>query len=332
MPHRAFVLDIPARTSPDLVRARRVLDEWIPASGLVRSEEGFQRLRSWDLALGAASVYPDATGDDLDLFCRWFCLAFLFDDQFDIRDPDRPARVGEVVRELITIPLRPPGIPPDIRCPITIAWAEVWPGLAEGMTNTWQDRFAVDWGRFQAAHAHEIALTAHSEPISLPGYIELRRVTVGIQHSLDAAERAGRFEVPPHACAHPLMRALRLAAVDVIAFMNDIHSLEREERRGDTHNLVTVLSRQGNLTRTQAIDEAVGMTATRLRDLKKLEARIPAMCRELRLSAREAADLHRGVQAIHHWIRGNHDWGLRTGRYTQEYSPAALSRYVDDLL
>jgi hypothetical protein len=332
MPPIAFEFDIPARTSPDLERARNALDEWIPRSGLVRSEAGLRQLRSWDMALGAASVYPDATGPDLDLLCKWFCLAFLFDDQVDAEEADRPALVAEFAREMLTIPLRPPGTPPDLPCPITVVWAEVWPGLAEGMSITWQDRFAANWGRFLAAHAHEISLTARKIPLDLNSYVRLRRVSVGIQHSLDASERSARFEIPPEAMAHPLMREIRLAGVDVIAFMNDIHSLERERRRGDDHNLVTVLSRQADISAEAAVKEAVRMVEARLSDLKELEARIHDMCRELRLTPAKREDVQRGVEAVRRWIRGNHDWGLRTGRYKNEGSRTGFTRYVDDLL
>jgi germacradienol/geosmin synthase len=233
---------------------------------------------------------------------------------------------------MITIPLRPPGAPPAIRCPITIVWAQVWPGLADGMSVAWQDRFAVNWGRFQAAHAYEISVTARGEVLDLDSYVALRRVSVGIQHSLDAAERSGRFEIPPQACTHSLMRELRLAAVDVIAFMNDIHSLEREENRGDQHNLVTVLSRKTGLSRVGAISQAVRMVEGRLADLRDLEARMPAMCRELKLPAAREDDVRHGVAAIHHWIRGNHDWALRTGRYGTEGTGVDVNRYADDLL
>jgi germacradienol/geosmin synthase len=333
-----FAISFPAPVSEYADGAMERHLDWVRTRGLVRSEEGLHEYESWDLPQAAARTYPYASADDMYMLMNWFSLAFLFDDQFDATAGDRAERVSDVSREMITIPFRPPGSSPDVVCPITLAWSEVWAWLSDGMSETWRNRFGSSWARFLAAHAHEVRLTATGRVLGLTEYLALRRITVGIHHSIDAAERSRRFEVPAQVQAHELMRRMRDAAADAIAYMNDIHSLEREERRGDPHNLVTVLRRDRGYSRQSAIGEAVRMTTEHLDTYMSLESEIPRLCEDLGLTREQRAAVDMGVEGIRNWIRGNYDWALNTGRYAAAKSGAtALAEragrgFVDDLL
>ena len=333
-----FLLSFSAPVSPHLGQARSRHLRWVRSRGLVHSEAGAAEYESWDLPQAAARTYPYADGDDLYMLMNWFSLAFLFDDQFDAKVTGYTDRIAAVCREMITIPFRPAGAPPDVVCPVTVAWAEVWAWLSDGMSEAWRNRFSSSWGRFLAAHAHEVRLSADGVVLGLDDYLALRRISVGIHHSIDAAERSRRFEMPVEVQAHPLMQQMRNAAADAIAYMNDIHSLEREERRGDPHNLVTVLRQDRGCSRQEAIDTAVRMTNDRLDQYRDLEASLPALCGQLGLDGDGWDRVRKGAEGIRNWIRGNHDWALATGRYAAVKSGAVIDAEnegrggVDDLL
>ncbi|WP_395574788.1 7-epi-alpha-eudesmol synthase [Streptomyces sp. BK79] len=335
-----FDLPFDTPVSPYLAQARARHLRWVRERGLVRSRAGFEEYESWDLAQAAARTYPHASADDMVVLMNWFSLAFLFDDQFDAARPDRAERIAEVARELIATPLRPAGTPPRVECPITLAWAEVWKRLSDGMSLTWTSRFAASWGRFLVAHCEEVDLAARGRAgsLGLDAYTVFRRRTVGIHHSIDAGERSRGFEVPAAAMAHPLMERMRDLAADTIGFMNDVHSFERERRRGDGHNLIAVLHRERGCSWREAAAEAHRMTTARLDEYLALEARVPRMCDELGLDADERARVAMGVEAIQHWISGNYEWALTTGRYAADKEgPVATAELagrgsVDDLL
>ncbi|WP_406497327.1 terpene cyclase [Streptomyces sp. NBC_01604] len=330
--------DTPVSEHLEYARARHL--RWIWDMGLIRSLAGFEEYKSWDLPQAAARTYPHATADDMVVLMNWFSLAFLFDDQFDTNRPDRADRIAEVARELIVTPLRPAGVRPRVVCPITLAWAEVWNHLSDGMSLTWRTRFAASWGRFLVAHCEEVDLAARglAGTLGLAEYAEFRRRTVGIHHSIDAGERSRGFEVPSQAMAHPLMERMRDLAADTIGFMNDIHSFEREKRRGDGHNLIAVLHRERGCSWEEAAAEAYRMTTACLDEYLELEARVPRMCDELRLDEDERARVRSGVEAVQHWINGNYEWALVSGRYAAaKEGPAAAAELagrgsVDDLL
>ncbi|WP_055700612.1 MULTISPECIES: 7-epi-alpha-eudesmol synthase [Streptomyces] len=333
-----FEIPFTTPVSEHLEYAREQHLRWVREMGLVRSQGGFEEYQSWDLPQAAIRTYPHASAEDMVVLMNWFSLAFLFDDQFDAARPDRADRVADVARELVATPLRPAGSTPRVVCPITVAWTQVWEQLADGMSQAWRTRFAASWGRFLVAHSEEVDLAARGDRLGLDAYTAFRRRTVGIHHSIDAGERSRRFEVPVQAQAHPLMLALRDAAADTIGFMNDIHSFEREKRRGDGHNLIAVLHHDRGYDWQDAADEAVRMTEERLRDYVRLESEVPAMCAELGLGDDERARVWMGVEAIRHWINGNYEWGLVTGRYSAlKNSPAAVAEEqgrgsLDDLL
>ncbi|MFE2069342.1 7-epi-alpha-eudesmol synthase [Streptomyces sp. NPDC059467] len=330
--------DTPVSEHLEHARARHL--RWIWDMDLVRSKAGFEEYKSWDLPQAAARTYPHASAEDMVVLMNWFSLAFLFDDQFDANRPDRADRIADVARELIVTPLRPPGIRPRVVCPITLAWAEVWQHLSDGMSLTWRTRFAASWGRFLVAHCEEVDLAARglAGTLDLDEYAVFRRRTVGIHHSIDMGERSRGFEVPAQAEAHPLMERMRDLAADTIGFMNDIHSFERERRRGDGHNLIAVLHRQRGGSWEDAMKEAYRMTTACLDEYVELEARVPRMCDELGLDEKQRDSVRMGVEAIQHWINGNYMWGLSSGRYAAaKEGPAAAAEMagqgsVDDLL
>jgi germacradienol/geosmin synthase len=62
------------------------------------------------------------------------------------------------------------------------------------------------------------------------------------------------------------------------------------------------------------------------------------MCDELGLTTEQRAQVGMGVEAIQHWINGNYEWSLISGRYAaSKEGPAASAELagkgsLDDLL
>jgi hypothetical protein len=329
-----FDIPFPPRISPYVSYVRPRTIAWVREHDLVRSYRAERQLLSWDLPYAAARTYPNAAApDDMLKIANFFALGFLFDDQADYRSPDSVDRFTRVVHEMIAIPLRPPNTPLALACPATRALHELWQRMTDEMSPRWCDRFAIDYGHFQAANAYEASLSARGEIPDLATYTGLRRITVGILYSLDQTEWAGRYELPARVTVHPLFTALREATTDTVAWMNDIHSHERETRRQDPHNLLTVLAHH-HMTTTQAVDKATEMTYAALRRFTRLRGRIPAMLDELRLDDAQRHAVHESVAGMENWIRGNHDWARVSGRYRHTNAASnpedVLSSYQDE--
>lgn len=325
-----FAIPFPGSISPHREAAREANAEWISRHGLVQSAEGRDEYLSWDLADAAARIYHQAEPGPLTDTLNFFSVGFLFDDQFDPAIPNRLHIVGQAAAEMAMIPFRPQGARPEFVCPLTEAWAALWPQIAAVTPLNWQYRFAVHFAQWLTAHVWEIRLTARQANVGLPGYIRLRRRSVGLDHSFDIAEWAYGFETPVVVAQHPLLRQLREAATDAIAFMNDVHSYEREMGRGETHNLVTVLRWDRDLGPEEAIAQAADMARDALALFVRLERQVPRICTELRLTEADCRATRRFLDTMRDWIRGNHDWAVTSGRYRPPGSGG--SPYADDLL
>jgi Terpene synthase family 2, C-terminal metal binding len=336
MPQDAILeIPFPSLINPHLASALDAHVSWVRARGLARGGARIQEYLSWDLPQLPARTYPYADHDDLKMLMDFFSVLFLFDDEFDMAQGNRRAQLAEVTLEMIAIPFRLAGTPPEIVCPITLAWVEVWANLRREMSETWQNRFALNWARCLTASMEEASFAARAAAIDPDSYVKLRRRSAGVYYALDVTERSRRFEVPPHAQAHRLFRDLRDAASDVVGLMNDVQSLEREESRSNPYNLVIVLQRELRCPRADAIDRAMQMVRERLNTVLELQADIPNMCASLGLSDDECMSVEQGVEGARNWIRGNYDWGCGNGRYAisgpTETAPR-LIQYEDDLL
>jgi hypothetical protein len=324
-----FDIPFPARISPYLSWVRPRTAAWVREHNLVRSDDAERQFLSWDLSYAVARIYPNtATPEDLLKIANFFALGFLFDDQADYRAPGSVDRYMRVTLEMIAIPLRPPDAPLELVCPATRSLRELWARMTEEMGPRWCDRFAVDYGHFHAANAYEARMSARGEIPGLAAYTSLRRATVGIFYSLDQTEWAGCYELPPMVVAHPLFTELGQATNDTVAWMNDIHSYERETARLDPHNLLTVLAHRG-MSITQAVDEATGMVRAAMRRFVELRDKVPALLDELRLDHTERRAVAESVAGMENWISGNHDWARTTGRYQ---TADAANRQEDHVL
>lgn len=174
---------------------------------------------------------------------------------------------------------------------------------------------------------------SRGEPPTETDYLPERRRSIGVQPTLDMAERAGHYEVPQRVFTSAPVTAMRQLVADFVILDNDLVSLEKEEARGDPHNLVLVLRRERGLSRDAAVEEVARMRADRVRGFTDLEERLPQECDRLGLTPaeRDLLDRYRH-DALRTLIRGVHDWAQRAGRYTPAHIiPAERPGYLDDL-
>ncbi|KAJ6571005.1 terpenoid synthase [Mycena vulgaris] len=88
---------------------------------------------------------------------------------------------------------------------------------------------------------------------SIPEYLELRRLTIGVRTSFDFFLLTD--DVPDTVLEHPHIERLACAAIDMTILANDLYSYNVEQSRGDeVHNMVAVVMVQENLTVQEAVD------------------------------------------------------------------------------
>ncbi|MFJ6463092.1 pentalenene synthase [Streptomyces sp. NPDC091387] len=329
-----FDIPYPARISPDLDRARQHHLEWMRAMGLTTGEKAIRRYARWTLSELAARFYPTAFAEDLELAADAIGWFFPFDDQFDGAEGDRRDAAHAACGELRAMTLRPAGTPTRLPVAVTRSWGNIWTRESLGMSPSWRERAAADWREYFAGYAAEAAVRREARPIPVEEYLHIRRATIGVKPVLGLAERVQHCELPASLAAHPHLDQMRNLVADTVTYANDVCSVEKEEARDDTFNLVLILQRHHLTRRSEAIRHIQGMMADTIHRFEQLRYALPALCRENGLREDEAAVIGRFVRdGMESCIRGNYDWQRESGRYTPaDVIPGSRANYLEDLV
>ncbi|MFE6867682.1 pentalenene synthase [Kitasatospora sp. NPDC057692] len=323
-------IPFPARINPDAARVAEEEMQWLLDFGLLRSPEAVRRHRNGGYTELGVRFHPAATGEGLALAIEQQSWFFLFDDQFDGPRGDDPVQAQALVGTVQEVLRRPDGRP---RAPIAAAFADLWTRSLGGMSDRWRSRAEQHWHQYFESYVAEARHRSRGEAPSEADYLPERRRSIGVRPTLDMAERAGHYEVPHRAFTSAPMAAMRQLVADFVILDNDLVSLEKEEARGDPHNLVLVLRRERGLSRGAAIEEVGRMRADCVERFTVLEEQLPQECDRLGLTAveRDLLDRYRH-DALRSLIRGVHDWAQQAGRYTAAHIiPAERPGYLDDL-
>ncbi|KUN09218.1 hypothetical protein AQI95_05060 [Streptomyces yokosukanensis] len=248
--HLPFAPDV----SPDTDGARQRSLDRCRRQGLVTHPVDQERFLRWDIAGLMAAWVPRASGDQLDLAVDAVVVATFLDDQFDGPLATRPRRVAAACATFIDV-ISSGGVAPTGAGPLVGAFAQVWRRLAHQASPAWLERTGRHWRWYLTAYAEEARNRAHRRTPTRAEYFSLRRKTGFVYAMLDLSQKAYGFEVPPHLDADATVRRMLDITADVVDTLNDVHSVEKEESRGDLHNLVLVIEHEVGCDRSTSITE-----------------------------------------------------------------------------
>ena len=319
--HLPFSAPKPDRAAWERASARGV--QWACEQGLIaRSAKAVTYFMAMRLADVAAGFCPQAVGEDLDVITDVITWTAVCDDYFDGPVGDDPEAAGSAVIALSGITLAD-SVPPDGDSALGVATADLWARMKAPMSDRWRVRAGRNWRRFLRSFLAEAEARREGVVPGYAQYLALRRETMAMYLYLDAAERANRYEVPERVLASPPIRRLAQLEIDIIAHCNDVHSIEHEEARGDTHNLVLVLEKEGNHGRAEVISEIQRRVRALSEEFLRIATRVPDLCAELNCTEAERSIAERHVSTMARQIRVTHDWSVRTRRYVQSATEAA---------
>lgn len=299
---------VPEDVHPQVDAIATAALDWASACEIAGDAQQRARLAAARFDRLAARIFPTETIADVSLLTQWTVWFFALDDQQDESAPG-PGAVRTVYDGLLDI-LR------NRKTPQTTtekALVDLWARTAPRMSVHWQDRFIHHLERHRDAFLTQADNRSTGRVPTLAEYPDLRRRANG-EHMFDLFEVVRGAEIPEHvACTRP-WQDLFAASNDVTAWCNDILSVDREERCGDTTNYVTVHSRALGCDRASAIAHVGHRIRQRLLELQALEPTALAEARRLVGKDHDAGASRMARVLVE--LPGTHlGWLLESGRY-----------------
>jgi hypothetical protein len=176
------------------------------------------------------------------------------------------------------------------------------------MPRAWRERFIRACQSYFRGMIREARVRSERLCLDVSSYIELRRLSAGTSMVFTQWEALEGIFLPEEILAQSELVQLTRTATDVMAWANDLFSLERDLRDDFHPNLVLSLQSERALPLNEAMRVAAEMHDTAVRRFLVQERSLPSF------GVHDAA-VSRLVLGMRQWIRANLDWSLLTGRY-----------------
>ncbi|WP_316525846.1 cytochrome P450 [Kitasatospora brasiliensis] len=270
-PGRCLLTGAAAAVGPrpprDLRRAADRHADWVVRHGLLTPAE-LPRYRAYALHELIGRAFPRVGGTELDLLVDvlgWFTI---LDDRFDESPGRHPAEARALVDPLVAVLDGARGASPsDDR--LLDSWRELWNRQTASMSPEWRARAAREWraclATFPAEADHRARGAVPARGLGLTDTMRLRRHGSCLYPFMNIMERVHGADAPAALHAEPALHRLRANTADAATLINDLYSLEREERQsGAAFNTVLTVQRSRGCTRGRAV-HAVRAQVVRLR-------------------------------------------------------------------
>ncbi|MFG2044325.1 hypothetical protein [Dactylosporangium sp. NPDC048998] len=306
------------RISPHAGAVQRWSLQWATRHGLLErpgARAAFARARFANLM---ARAHPDAGEAELRLATAWLISIFVLDDLLEralVRDPEpAQAAVTEVVR-LLRDQQPAPILSTALGRPLASALREVWRRTEPRVGPAWRERFVAHVADYLAGTLWEAGNRAADRPPLLEEYGRMRHHSAATDMFFDLIEPMHGIELPQPLLDDPDFVTARRTAGTVIGIFNDLISWPKEAAIGDHHNIVFAFQHERRLPLPDAVAAAVAEHDERMLEFQVARDRL-----ETRYWDDRTAVI--GIGDLVHWIRGNVDWSMESGRYAAAEPPA----------
>ncbi|KAG1852781.1 isoprenoid synthase domain-containing protein [Suillus subalutaceus] len=295
----------PMRLNPHCYPVSRASDQWLCSEGhLVEPKTTiYTVLRAGYLA---SATYPDADAFHLRVCADWLGWSFIVDDWLEFERFDVNDAWG--IRDSCMSAFRDPVNFQTERYSAKMCKSFVsrfketsGPGCAKRFIESNDVWFIL------AAKEMDNRLKGHVNNVE--SYIEMRRILSGLKPSFALIEFAGQIDLPDEVVSHPVIMALEEAAIDWVAWSNDIFSYNVEQARHSTSNLVVLVMMHQGLDLQGAVDYCGRLCKTSIQRFEEHRAILPSWGEEV---DKEVAIY---VQGLQNWMSGSLQWSFENARY-----------------
>lgn len=329
-----FDPSFPSRINPHVELSKEIDLSSLTRNKLITRESSVNRYMEWKLADLTARFYPDADLTDLVVAVEQMAMFFFLDDVFDGEAGADPNVTNAMCRELAAL-VRITNLESSAQptFPLARGWFDNWCKLMHGMSEDWRIRASTNLQQYFMSHVTEAVNRKSGKLLDMDGDLQVRRFSIGVQPALDVIERCNHFEVSPVIHQSLCMRKARTIATDVVLYVNELYSFEKDEANHEANNLIRILCRQRDLSVEQVSDELHRDVERLMREFLECTAEIDELCTELSFSSQQRDDVQRFLKGCRDIMRGNFEWSLITDRYSPVGAQQVKDNpYIDDAI
>jgi germacradienol/geosmin synthase len=310
------------RLSPHLDAARQHMLDWAARMGITDGTIWDpHQLRSYDLALCAAGIHPDASPDELNLSTGWLTWGTYADDLYPVvygrpRDLAGARASNERLAQFMPVAGEPMPVPVTA---MERGLADLWSRTAGPMTPSARRTFRTAIETMTESWLWELANHALNRVPDPVDYIEMRRATFGSDLTMSLSRLAHGGGVPPELYRTRPIQALENSAADCACLINDIFSYQKEiQFEGEVHNCVLVVQNFLDCDRDRAVGVVNDLLTSRMRQFERIVvAELPPLFDQFDLDDDARKSLHGYVEELQNWLAGILNWHRGCRRYQE---------------
>ncbi|PPR02301.1 hypothetical protein CVT24_011639 [Panaeolus cyanescens] len=293
------------RLSPHYEQAKRDSSAWVE-SFKPFGAKGQRAFNACDLNLLASLAYSARDDPDfIRLGCDLMNFYFVYDEYTDIATPEEAGRLASTV---ITA-MKTPSESEDQHLLVEMTrqfWQRALTLAEPG--STCLEHFITTSELYLHAVTQEAEDRQQNRVRTIADYLPLRRETCGARPSLALYEFG--LGLPEEVTSHPIFEALAQDAIDLIIFINDMHSYVREISCGlANHNIITLIMHEYGLGLQEALDWLGTRTEEVIQRFLHNARNVPSWGEEIDSKVQVYID------SLGQWVRGSDDWSCEAKRY-----------------
>jgi len=283
--------------------------QWGSTYGIFDSLGGdAERYRGTRVGWLVGRTSPRSSPVGLQLLADWQTWLFAFDDGFcdESATGERPELLIQAMTRYLGV-IEEPGQHRLGGDPFGVALAELGDRIRKSATPVQVARFVHAVTGYFLAQCWEASNRSLHRPPEVAEYVHMRRHGGAVPTCLSLIDVAGGFRLAAAEFSDPRVMSLSDQATNIACWANDILSYPKERSRSRAvHSLPVVLSRQLGIGEQESLERVAAMHDREVESYVTHEG-----------SVREhaSAQLHRYLDDLRFWMRGNLDWSLETQRY-----------------
>lgn len=313
----AISCPFPLHINPHLGEAEASSLKWLRDLGLISTWRQQARVSKAHLSTLVAGFYPSAGLAELQLASDYVCWAFALDDLGDETDVgERPARLMELFQSFdLILQGRPASASATA---LDYGLEDVMQRVSEFTTEPQLHEFVEGNRAYFGGMLWEANNRAHAQVPDEAAYSTFRPAAGAVPSFFTLIEPLERIALAPQVRAHHGVGQLASLAGNIICWINDVLSYEKERAHGDFHNLVIVYEHHRRLPPSVAAQQAIARINSAIAEFCAVSNTLPSF------GAAQDESLRRYLDTLRAVIRVTLEWTYDSTRYHGDSRPESV--------